>query len=82
MSMFPLFVHHYAASCQYSESDMPRIQEVDEFIADLWKVHLKVKEEGYTQVSGHLPDVIFILSHSSEPLSGTLQIGLHGPPRP
>lgn len=27
-----------------------RIQEVDEFIADLWKVHLKVKEQGYVQV--------------------------------
>ena len=27
-----------------------RIVEVDEFIADLWKVHVKVKEEGYVQV--------------------------------
>lgn len=27
-----------------------RILEVDEFIAELWQVHLKVKEEGYTQV--------------------------------
>jgi glutathione synthase len=27
-----------------------RILEVDEFIAELWKVHLKVKEEGYVQV--------------------------------
>ena len=25
--------------------------EVDGFIADLWKVHLAVKEEGYVQVS-------------------------------
>jgi hypothetical protein len=24
--------------------------EVDEFIAELWKVHVKVKEEGYVQV--------------------------------
>lgn len=24
--------------------------EVDEFIADLWKVHLRVKEQGYVQV--------------------------------
>jgi len=29
-----------------------RIIEVDEFIAELWQVHLKVKEEGYVQVSG------------------------------
>jgi hypothetical protein len=29
-----------------------RIIEVDEFIAGLWQVHLKVKEEGYVQVSG------------------------------
>lgn len=28
-----------------------RIIEVDEFIAELWKVHLKVKEEDYVQVS-------------------------------
>ena len=27
-----------------------RILEVDEFIAQLWQVHLKVKEEGYVQV--------------------------------
>jgi len=27
-----------------------RIIEVDEFIAELWQVHLKVKQEGYTQV--------------------------------
>jgi hypothetical protein len=29
---------------------MGRIIEVDEFIAELWQVHLKVKEEGYVQV--------------------------------
>lgn len=27
-----------------------RIIEVDQFIADLWQVHLKVKKEGYVQV--------------------------------
>jgi glutathione synthase len=27
-----------------------RILEVDEFIAQLWQVHLKVKDEGYVQV--------------------------------
>ena len=27
-----------------------RIIEVDDFIAELWKVHLKVKDEGYVQV--------------------------------
>jgi glutathione synthase len=27
-----------------------RILEVDEFIAQLWQVHLKVKGEGYVQV--------------------------------
>ncbi len=27
-----------------------RLIEIDDFMADLWKVHLKVKEEGYAQV--------------------------------
>ena len=27
-----------------------RIIDVDDFIAELWQVHLKVKEEGYVQV--------------------------------
>lgn len=27
-----------------------RILEVDEFIAQLWQVHLKVKDESYVQV--------------------------------
>jgi hypothetical protein len=27
-----------------------RIIDVDDFIAKLWQVHLKVKEEGYVQV--------------------------------
>lgn len=31
-------------------TDSLRIIEVDEFIAELWQVHLKVKEEGYVQV--------------------------------
>jgi glutathione synthase len=31
-------------------SDIYSIIEVDEFIAELWGVHLKVKEEGYAQV--------------------------------
>ena len=31
-----------------------RIVEVDEFIAELWRVHLKVKEEGYSQVRRQL----------------------------
>jgi hypothetical protein len=30
-----------------------RIIGVDEFIADLWQVHLKVKEEGFSQVFQH-----------------------------
>jgi hypothetical protein len=29
---------------------MGRIIEVDEFIAELWQIHLKVKKEGYVQV--------------------------------
>ncbi|MBE3044458.1 glutathione synthase [Candidatus Bathyarchaeota archaeon] len=28
---------------------MERLLDVDEFVADLWKVHLRVKEEGYAQ---------------------------------
>lgn len=31
-------------------ADGRRIAEVDDFIAELWQVHLKVKEEGYVQV--------------------------------
>ena len=31
-------------------SEKCRIIEVDGFIAELWQVHLKVKEEGYVQV--------------------------------
>lgn len=31
-------------------TNMIRILEVDEFIAQLWQVHLKVKEDGYSQV--------------------------------
>jgi len=27
----------------------------DDFIANLWKVHLRVKEEGYAQVLGIFP---------------------------
>jgi len=33
-----------------SELMNDRIVEVDEFIAELWQVHLRVKEEGYIQV--------------------------------
>ncbi|KAL3423992.1 glutathione synthetase large chain [Phlyctema vagabunda] len=42
----------YASIAQDEEflSDIVQdILEVDEFIAELWQVHLKVKEEGYTQ---------------------------------
>lgn len=27
-----------------------RLVEIDEFMAELWKVHLAVKKEGYAQV--------------------------------
>ncbi len=39
-------------------SDAFRILEVDEFIAELWKVHLKVKSEGYVQVFSQDPIMI------------------------
>ncbi|KAF8861999.1 glutathione synthase [Acephala macrosclerotiorum] len=42
----------YAAIAQDEEflrDIVQEIIEVDEFIAELWQVHLKVKEEGYTQ---------------------------------
>ena len=29
---------------------MFRLVDIDEFISDLWKVHLAVKEEGFVQV--------------------------------
>ena len=29
---------------------MIRLVEIDDFMANLWKVHLKVKEEGYANV--------------------------------
>jgi hypothetical protein len=32
-----------------------RIIDVDDFIAELWQVHLKVKEEGYVQVESISP---------------------------
>ena len=31
-----------------SETDLPRLIEVDDFLAQLWKIHLSVKSEGYT----------------------------------
>lgn len=34
----------------WSSANRYRILAVDEFIAELWQVHLKVKEEGYVQV--------------------------------
>jgi hypothetical protein len=36
-------------------SDRGRVAGGDEFIANLWNVHLRVKEEGYVQVCVVLP---------------------------
>jgi hypothetical protein len=41
---------HFPIDRHWVEADQDRILEVDEFIAELWQVHLKVKEEGYVQV--------------------------------
>lgn len=35
----------------------PRLVEIDEFMAGLWKVHLAVKKEGYAQASHVANDV-------------------------
>jgi hypothetical protein len=34
----------------HSANNAARLLEVDDFIADLWKVHQAVKKEGYVQV--------------------------------
>jgi hypothetical protein len=39
-----------------------RLIEVDEFIAKLWQVHLKVKEEGYVQVPLRIREVKIVLN--------------------
>lgn len=61
---------------------LPRISEVDDFIAALWRIHLAVKSEGYTQVS--LPvcsrDLEYVLlkeNKGSRPWP--LPVRLHGP---
>ena len=57
-----------------------RILSVDEFIAKLWEVHLKVKEEGYVQVR-YCCKTIFNHSHILVLIAGPLQIRLHGTSR-
>lgn len=36
--------------CVYVADRVCRVADGDEFIQKLWDIHLKVKEEGYTQV--------------------------------
>jgi hypothetical protein len=38
-----------------ASSDRGRVAGGDDFIANLWNVHLRVKEEGYVQVCVVLP---------------------------
>ena len=59
-----------------------RIQEVDEFIADLWKVHLKVKDQGYIQVCHTISIHELIFDMPQETVLGTLPLRLYGPSRP
>jgi hypothetical protein len=33
-----------------TDAAVVRLVEIDEFMAELWKVHLAVKKEGYVQV--------------------------------
>lgn len=47
--LYKISVSHW----DYNDADLGRILEVDEFIAELWQVHLKVKEEGYVQVCSY-----------------------------
>lgn len=43
--------HTYSCRRLLAVSDSGRVAGGDEFIANLWKIHLRVKEEGYVQVS-------------------------------
>ena len=36
---------------------IPSIGDSDDFITELWKVHLRVKEEGYVQVTTQTANV-------------------------
>ena len=53
---------------------------MDEFIAELWQVHLQVKQEGYTQVREDLLHISTKADVLAEPCPGSLQIRLHGSP--
>lgn len=46
----PLIYHFNPKHTKFECSDISRIIDVDDFIAELWKIHQKVKKEGYIQV--------------------------------
>lgn len=54
-----------------TDLDRFRVIDGDEFIRNLWEVHLRVKAEGYTQVFktphrfNHLIDILFTIRNSS-----------------
>ena len=52
-----------------------RLLDVDDFIAQLWDVHLKVKQEGYIQVVGSIVRQMDILTcHRASPWASSDQI--------
>lgn len=44
---------------------------MDEFIAELWQVHLKVKEEGYVQVCTHFRSMEYLFDKDTESFFGS-----------
>jgi hypothetical protein len=38
-------------TCSRRLTDYNRLLDIDDFIENLWKVHVQVKSEGYVQVS-------------------------------
>ena len=44
-----------------------RLVDIDDFISQLWSVHLKVKKEGYVQVLSVLPVRLYLNLHLPSP---------------
>jgi hypothetical protein len=75
------------ATCKYlwfpPLSNTRRVAGGDDFIDNLWKVHLRVKEEGYVQVSLLKVTQLgtLLTTNSEEPHLRSLPVRLHGTPR-
>lgn len=46
-----MLLHHWSTFRICSDSLRPRLLDIDDFIENLWKIHVQVKSEGYVQVS-------------------------------